>query len=100
MVDDQIQHHFDSAFFPLCDQAIKIGKIAVARIDRLIIRDVVTEIHLRRREHGRQPDRINPKLLQVVQVVNDALQVARAVVIAIGVTARIDLIDYGVLPPV
>ena len=64
-----------------------------------VVGNVVAEVHLRRREAGRDPDRVHAEIFQVIQLRRDAVEVADAVVVAVGKAARIDLIEHRVLPP-
>src|ERR1035437_3968284 len=80
-------------------QAVKVGQGAVLGVDILVIRDVVAEVHLRRGIAGSEPNGVDAQLLQVVQPRGNAVQVADAVAVRVLKTARIYLVDDGVLPP-
>src|SRR5437899_5483454 len=81
------------------EQAFEIGHRAEQRIDLAIVGDVVAEIRHRRLEERRNPDRIDAKSRDVVELGHDARQIADAVAIAVEKAARINLIDHGAAPP-
>src|ERR1700733_2938971 len=78
---------------------IEIGQGSIHRINILVIGNVVAEIDLGRGVAGSDPDSIYAQLLQVVQLGLDPFEIADTVTIAVGKTARIDLIKNGMLPP-
>src|ERR1700722_8499441 len=82
------------------DETIEVGHGAVLGIDGFVVRDVVTEVNLRRRVARREPDGVDAKFLQIVEMRGDALQVADAVVVRVRKAARINLVKDGVAPPV
>ncbi len=104
LVRGVVHHHVhddaDVALVGLGDQAVEVGEGAVLRIDVLVVGDVVAEVDLRRGIDGREPDGVDAELLQIVEALGDAVQVADAVAVGILKAARIDLVDDGVLPPV
>jgi len=100
VVHHKVQDDLDVALLGFADQAVEVFERAVLRVHRAIVTDVVAEVHLRRGEHRRQPDGVHTKLLQVIQMLGDAVQIARAVVVTVGKAARIQLVDDRVLPPV
>ena len=99
VVHHEIEDDPDVAFSSAGDQVIEIRERAVHRIDGVVIGNVVAEIHLRRREARGNPNGVHAELFQIIQVRGDAIQVADAVVVAIGKTAGINFIENGVLPP-
>ena len=84
----------------LGDETVEVGQGAVLRIDVFVVGDVVAEVDLRRWVDGREPDGVDAEVLEVVEALGDALQVADAIEIRVLKAARIDLVDDGVLPPV
>src|SRR6266478_3990481 len=99
MVDDKIENDFDVALFPFGDEAIEIRERAVHGINVFVIGDVVAEVDLRRRKARRDPNGVDPKVFQVIELGGDALEIADAVVVAVSEAARIKLVEDGVLPP-
>ncbi len=99
MVEHQVKNDPYVAFLRCGHQAIEILKSSVLRIDCFVIFDVVSEVHLRRRVEGRNPDCVDPKLLKIAKVFGDAVQVADPVAVRVRETARIDLVNYSVFPP-
>jgi len=99
MVQHHIEYHADIPFTRLGDQSIEVRQCAVLGIDGLIVGDVITEVDLRRRVHGRDPDSIHAEVLEVVQALRDAVQIADAVAVRVLETARINLVNDGIVPP-
>src|SRR5207247_5098926 len=61
--------------------------------------NIVAKIYLWRREARSQPDSVHTELFQVVEFRADAFEIPDAVVIAVGIAARINLVKNSVLPP-
>ena len=80
-------------------QIIEVGQRAVHGINVFVIGNVVTEIDLGRRKARRNPDRIHAEIFQVIELGCNAVQIADAVIIAIGETSGVDFVENGVLPP-
>ena len=97
VIRHEVENDFDVVRFGLRDEIVEIGQRAVHRIDRFVVRNVVAEIDLRRREARRDPDRIDAKVLQIVELRRDAFQIADAVAVAVGKAPRIDLVEHGVV---
>ena len=81
VVHDKVKDDFDVAFFCLGHQPIEVCQGAILGIDVAIVGDVISEIHLRRRETGRDPDGVNSQSGKVIQMPGDAVQIAGAVVV-------------------
>ncbi len=99
VIHHKIQNHSNVALLTFAHQVIEILHRSVHRINRLIVRHVVSEIHLRRRETRRDPDGVHAEILQVIQFRGDAVQVADPIVVAVRKTARVNLVKHRVLPP-
>src|ERR1700683_3792665 len=72
---------------------------AVVRMDAQVVRDVIAVVAQRRREEGEEPKAGDPEILDVVQALDQAAEVADAVVVAVGESADVKLIDDRVLVP-
>jgi len=95
-----IDHHLEAEFVRTLHECADIVKRAEHRVDVAIVADVVAEVLHRALEERRQPDRINAEPGHVFQFAGDARQVADAVAVAVGVAARIDLVDHATAPPI
>ena len=73
LVEHQVGDDLDVALAGFVHQAIEIPQGAVLRVDGVIVRNIVAEIHLRRRIEGRNPDAVHAEFLQVIQVCGDAV---------------------------
>src|ERR1039458_6321020 len=60
------------------EQAVEVGEGAVLGVDGGVVGDVVAEVDLRRRIHGRDPDGVDAEGLKVVKALGDAVEVADA----------------------
>ena len=66
----------------------------------LIVRDVVAVVSERRGIKRQQPDRVDAEILDVIELLNQPLEVADAVVVRIEERSDVQLVDDGVLVPV
>ena len=67
----------------LVDEAIEVLQRAVARMDVLVVGDVVAVVAQRRRVERQQPQRVDAEALEVVELLGQAGEVADAVVVAV-----------------
>ena len=99
VIDDELGDDADPAAMRLGDEPIEILERAVARMDVLVVRDVVPVVAERRRVERQQPETVDPEPLEVLQLLREAGEVADAVVGAVEERADVRLIDDGVLVP-
>jgi hypothetical protein len=99
VIEHQIEHHAHAALVRLIQKDFEFFQSPVFRIHAGVIRDVIANVKLRRGEVRRQPQRIDAERLQVIQLRDDALEIANPVAVAIRKAARIDLVKHGGLPP-
>ena len=100
VVDDQLGDDADAALVRLVHEALEVLDRAVARMDALVVRDVVAVVAQRRRIEGQQPQRVDAEPLQVVELARQPGKVADAVVVAVEEGADVRLVDDRVLVPV
>ena len=94
-----VDQQFEAERMRARDQRVEIRQRAENRIDIAIIGDVVAEILHRRSEEGRNPDRIDAELGDMVEPAGNAGQIADPVAVRIHEAARIDLVDRRAAPP-
>src|SRR5579884_737710 len=99
MIQNQVVNDANAAVRGLRYEPVEIRKHPILRIDIDVIRNVVAEIDLRRWVERRDPDGVDAKLLEVIEMLPNTVQVADAVAVRVGKAARIDLVDDGVAPP-
>ena len=80
VIDDQLDHHLQVALVGRIKKRLEIVQRAVAGMDVHVVGDVVAVIAQRGRKEGKQPEARDAQVLQVVELLNQALKVADAVV--------------------
>ena len=88
-----VDHHFQTLFMGQLQKPIKIGKGAVLWVYIAILRNIISEIFLRRCEKGTDPDSVNSKTCNVVQSFNNAVQISYAIIVAVVERSWINLIN-------
>ncbi len=68
----------------LLEQPVEIGKRPVSRLDIAVVGDVVAEIGLGAREDRRQPDGVDAEARDVIELGDNARNIAEPVAIRIG----------------
>jgi hypothetical protein len=99
VVDHHVHHDPYAPAVRLGDQPVAVPESAEDRVDAAVIGDVVPEIEHGGSVDGREPDRVNAEPGQVIELFDDAGQVAHAVAARVAEAARIYLVDHAVLPP-
>src|ERR1700731_1507059 len=99
VVDDEIEDDAHTLLLALGGHRVKIFQGPVHRIDILVIRYVVAEVHLWRGKTRGNPDGIHSQVAQVAHLRGDAVQVPNAVVVAGGEAAWVQLIEDSAPPP-
>ena len=99
VVDDELGDDADAAAVRFGDEVIEVVERAVARMDVLVVGDVVAVVSQRRRVERQQPEAVDAEALQVVELLRQAGEVADAVVGAVEERADVRLVDDGVLVP-
>src|SRR5205807_2943565 len=89
----------DAALSAAMGEFDEVAQRAITRIDAVIIRNVVTVVPAGRRLEGHQPDRCNPKPVQIIQAPQQATEIAYAVAVGIHVSADRKAVDDAVLVP-
>src|SRR6202022_4530914 len=75
------------------------GQRAKNRLDVLVVADVVSVVVLWRTVEKGDPDHVPAQVGQVIQLADDAAEIADAVAVRVREAARIDLVDHRPLPP-
>ena len=99
VVDNQIHDDVHITLFGLCKQAVHRFQITKKRIDIIVIGDVVSLIHKWGLVYRRNPDNIDSKILQVIELSDDAFKITDSVSIAIRKAFRPDLVCNLSHPP-
>ena len=94
-----INHNFQTKLMCLVQQAVEIFQRAKQRINITVIGNIVSEIRHWRFKEWRNPDDVHTQRCHIRQLCCNARQVADAIAVTVGETARINLIDCGFTPP-
>ena len=95
----EVETDAHAALVGFFEESLQIGIGAVARRDLVEIADVITGIAEGRLEARVQPDRIASERADVIELGNDARQIADAVAVGVEEALRIDFIKEGVGEP-
>ena len=99
VVDDEIDDDADAALPAAMGEFDEVAERAVARIDAVIVGDVVAVVLAGRRLKRHQPDRGDAEPVQIVEPPQQALEIADAVAVGIHIGADGQAIDDAVLVP-
>ena len=94
VVHDQIGHDAHAALVRCVDQRLQVVHRPVVRMYAEEVGDVVAAVAHRGRVDGKQPDAVDPEPLEVVQLVDDAADVAVAVAVGVVEAADVDLVEH------
>ena len=96
VVENHIQHDTDTALTQGGDKILEVLHGSHGWVDGAVVGDVVAVVPARRGEEGVEPDMIHPQRGDVVDLLNDAAQVAYAVAGGVAEGLGIDLVDDAV----
>ena len=99
VIDDQVDDDADAALLAAVGELDEVAERAVARIDVVVVRDVVAVVAAGRGLERHQPDGGDAQALQIVQAAHQAREIADAVAVGIHVGADGQAVDDGVLVP-
>ena len=99
VVHHEIDQHAHAALLAAMRELDEVAQCPVARIDAVVIRDVVAVVASRRGLEGHQPDRRHAEALQIVEPADQTLEVADAVPVRIHEGFDGEAVDDGVLVP-
>ena len=99
VIEDQVHHDLDPARVGLGEQLVEVAHRAVARVDLVVVLDVVAVVLLRRLVHGGQPEGAHTQRRQVVQARRDAGDGAGTCAFGVLEALGIRLVGDRLLPP-
>jgi hypothetical protein len=99
VVDDQIDQHLDAALFGPVHKGHEVAARAVARVDAVKVGDVVAVVAVRRGLKGREPERVHPQPVEVVEPPHQPFKVADAVAVSVHKGLKVEAVDDGVFVP-
>jgi hypothetical protein len=100
VVDHQLGDHPQAALVRRFDEPAHVAQRAVCRIDAAVVGDVVAVVAQRRGVERQHPEGVDAERLDVVELLQQAGEVADAVVGRIEERLDVQLVDDGVLVPV
>ena len=99
MIDYQVHENADITFVSLLKQLIHIVHSSEARINIVVICNIITLICQRRNINWAQPDNVCTQIFQIIQLADNALQVSDSIIIAVTEAFGIYLISNFFIPP-
>jgi hypothetical protein len=99
VVDREIHEDADFALFRFIDKAAEVIKGSEPGVDTEVVGDVVTVILARRGVEGEKPDGGDAQIDKVVHGIDDALEIANAVAVAIPKGGDIDDVENCLVEP-
>ena len=99
VVDHQFSDHPHAARMGRRDEPLGIGQRAVIRLHAAIVRDVVAIIAAWRGIERQQPDRIDAKVRDIVELGDQPGKIAHAIVVGVKERLDVKLVDDRVLVP-
>ena len=92
VVEYHVQHQADAPFLCGSSQRVKILHGAIPGVNGPVIGHVIAVVVLGRNEEGCQPDVVHTQLLQVIQLLGYAPQLAQAVAVGVQKGLGVNLI--------
>ena len=99
MVDDEFGDDPQASPFRLDDEAPEILHRPEIGIDRAVVGDVIAVVAAGRWIERQQPQRRDAQILQIAELFGQPGEIADAVIVAVGKSLDVQLIDDGVLVP-
>ena len=99
VVHHQIHHNVHASLFCLGKQLVKLLHRSEFLRDRVVVGNVIPLIHKGRFINRREPDDVNAKLFQIVQLRDNSPQIPDSVPVRIQKALRINLINNCFFPP-
>ena len=99
VIDDEIDNDADAALSAAMSEFDEIAERAVARIDAVIVGNVVAVVSAGRRLKRHQPDRGDAEPVQIVQPPQQSLEIADAVTVGVHIGADGQAIENAALVP-
>jgi len=99
VVHDEVRDDAHAALVRLLHELTEVVDRPVVRVDGEEVRDVVAAVAERRLVHRQQPQAVHAEPLEVVELVDQAAEVAGAVVVAVEEATDVDLVEDGPLEP-
>src|SRR4051812_20796252 len=99
VIDDEFGDHAQTAPLRFLDEALEILHRPKIGIDRAVVGDVVAVITTGGRIERQQPQCGDAEILEIRQLLGQACEIADAVIVAVGESLDVELVDDGVLVP-
>jgi hypothetical protein len=100
VVHDEVDDHADVTLVRLVEEVVEVLDRADLRKDVGEVRDVVAAVPQRAGEERRDPEAVHAQPVQVVELLDQSLEVARAVAVGVAERADEDLVEDRGLEPV
>ena len=100
VVDHEVGHDPDPPAVGFAEKRLEVGHRAVAGGDVVVVGDVVAVVAERRRVERQQPQAVHAQVLDVVEPLRQAAEVADPVAVGVLERSHQDLVEHGGLEPV
>src|SRR5665213_2646509 len=99
VVGDQFDHDLQTAVVGGVQDGLKILQRAVAGMHGHVVGNVVAVVAQWRGKKWKQPDACDAKLLQIIQLLQQSLEISDAIVVGVLKRLHMELVNDGVLIP-
>src|SRR4029434_7383197 len=99
MVHNQIDQHTNAALFCTVSKLDEIAESAVARINVVIVGDVVTVVPARRSLKRHEPNRGYPQSMQIIEAAQYSREIDGSIGVGIHVSTDRQAVDHRVFVP-
>src|SRR3982751_2702784 len=99
VVDDKLGNNAQITAVSFFQEVLEVAQRPIGRVNLAENRDGVTVILPRGREKRQEPDRSDPKILQIIQLFREPAEIAHSIRIAVVKSAYVRFVDDGVFVP-
>jgi len=99
MIDDQFRDHPQAAAMGLFDELTEVRHLAHRGMNVVVVGDIVAVIPPGGRVEGHEPECVHAQLLQIVELRDQAREIANAIPVAVEKCLDVQLVDDGIPVP-
>jgi hypothetical protein len=99
VIDYELNHHLHVPLMRRIQELLEVAQSSIRRIHIHVIRNVIAIIAKRGREEWQEPQTRDPKILQVVQLRHQPLEIPDPIIVGIGERTHVNLVNDRVFVP-